>query len=73
MTLNKKTKKFIIKKVKKLGSVESVKSFYNESCAVDDFANKTAKKLFNQNSNPKHSKIKRRTIKHDRKKSRKKR
>lgn len=60
MALDKRQKKFIMKKVRKLGSTKSVKSFYNQNCVVDDFANKTARKLFNKSSNLKRSKIKRR-------------
>ena len=46
MALNKKQKKFIKKKVKKLGSIKKVKMFYNQQCVVDDFANEYVKKLF---------------------------
>ena len=48
MALNKKQKKFIKWKVKELDNIEKVKSFYSQNCTVDNFANETAIKLFNQ-------------------------
>lgn len=56
MALNKKQKRFIRWKVKELGNIKSVKSFYSQNCTVDNFANETAIKLFSQK---KRSKIKR--------------
>lgn len=39
---------FIEKNVKKLGTLEAVKALYNKDCAVDDYANKIAKKILNK-------------------------
>ena len=48
MALDKDQKKFIRKKVQKFGSVERVKKQYNKECAVDAYANKIAKILFEE-------------------------
>ena len=48
MALDKDQKKFIRKKVQNLGSVELVKKYYNRECAVDAYANKMAKILFEE-------------------------
>jgi len=48
MALDKDQKKFIRKKVQKFGSVERVKKHYNKECAVDAYANKIAKILFEE-------------------------
>ena len=45
-TLDKKQKKFINKKVKKLGSMAAVKTLYNKDCEVDHYAIKMSRKLY---------------------------
>ena len=45
-TLDKKQKKFINKKIKKLGSMAAVNIFYNKDCSVDHYAIKMSRKLY---------------------------
>lgn len=49
MALDKDQKTFIRKKVKQLGSMEKVKELYNKKCAVDDYARRTAERMFDEN------------------------